>query len=281
MGDVIGVVGLGVMGSAMAGHVVAAGHVVHGFDTDPAKVAAFAGTAAASTAEIVERSDIVLLSLPSPEALETVAADVATVGGDGLIVVEMGTLALTDKLAARDRLAAVGVTLLDAPVSGTGLQAADATLVVYCSGPTAAFERVRPVFDLLARKAYDLGEFGNGSRMKFLANLLVSVHTLAAAEAHALGSAAGLDPGVVQEVIAAGVGSSRLFEIRGPMIAARVYEPPSARLAIVAKDAAIISEFARGLGASTPLLDAALPLYRRAMAEGLSDLDAAALRELL
>ena len=282
MSDVMGVIGLGVMGSAMSSHVIRAGHEVHGFDTDPDKLSAFGGVSAASVAEVVEASDIVLLSLPSPEALAVVTEQIATTpGSNSLIVVEMGTLSLADKFAAESRLLSVGATMLDAPVSGTGLQAADATLVVYCSGPTDAYERVRPFFDLLGQKSYDLGEFGNGSRMKFVANLLVSVHTLATAEAHGLGAAAGLDPQLVQEGISAGVGSSKIFDIRGPMVASSTYEPPSARMAIILKDAGIISEFARSTGAITPLLDATIPLFEQGIAEGIGHLDAAALRKLL
>jgi putative dehydrogenase len=282
MSDVMGVIGLGVMGSAMSSHVIRAGHEVHGFDTDPDRLSSFGGVSAASVAEVVEASDIILLSLPSPEALATVTEQIAnSPGADHLIVVEMGTLSLEDKFAAKSRLSSVGVTMLDAPVSGTGLQAADATLVVYCSGPTEAYERARPFFDLLGQKSYDLGEFGNGSRMKFVANLLVSVHTLATAEAHGLGAAAGLDPQLVQEVISAGVGSSKIFDIRGPMVASSTYEPPSARMAIILKDAGIISEFARSTGAITPLLDATIPLFEQGIAEGIGHLDAAALRKLL
>lgn len=281
MSDVIGVVGLGVMGSAMSSHIVAGGLEVYGFDTDPERMASFAGTSVDSIREVVEQSDIILLSLPSAEALAAVTDQIASAAPDGLIVVEMGTLSLDDKLSAQTKLANAGATMLDATVSGTGLQAADATLVVYCSGPTEAYERVRPVFDLLSQRSYDLGEFGNGSRMKFVANLLVAVHTLATAEAHALGEAAGLDPQLVQEVISAGVGSSKIFDIRGPMVAASSYEPPSARMSIILKDAGIIANFARGVGATTPLLDAAIPLYQQGKDEGLGDLDAAALRMLL
>lgn len=281
MSDVMGVIGLGVMGAAMSSHILEAGHDVHGFDTDPEKLSSFAGVGATSVAAVVEQSSIVLLSLPTPEALAVVTEQIATSGPEGLIVVEMGTLSLEDKLAAQSRLASVGITMLDAPVSGTGLQAADATLVVYCSGPTEAYERVLPFFDLLGQKSYDLGEFGNGSRMKFVANLLVAVHTLATAEAHGLGAAAGLDPQVVQEVISSGVGSSKIFDIRGPMVASSTYEPPSARMAIILKDAGIIADFARTTGAVTPLLDAAIPMYERGVAEGIGDLDAAALRMLL
>lgn len=269
------------MGSAMSSHIIAGGLEACGFDTDPEMLASFAGTSVDSVGEVVERSDIVLLSLPTADALAAVTDQIVGAEPEGLIVVEMGTLSLEDKLSAQTKLTNAGATLLDAPVSGTGLQAADATLVVYCSGPSEAYERVRPVFDFLSQKSYDLGEFGNGSRMKFVANLLVAVHTLATAEAHALGAAAGLDPQLVQEVISSGVGSSKIFDIRGPMVAASSYEPPSARMSIILKDAGIIAEFARGLGATTPLLDAAIPFYEQGKAEGIGDLDAAALRMLL
>lgn len=276
----VGVIGVGVMGGAMAGHLVDAGFEVCGYDVDAAKAAASAATPVDSVAEVAARSDVVLLSLPSAIALDTVAAGLAAAEPAGLVAVEMGTLPLEAKRQAHDRLAAVGCDLLDAPVSGTGLQAADATLVVYSSGSRAGFERAAPLFDVIGRRSYDLGAFGNGSRMKFVANLLVAVHTLAAAEAHALGAAAGLDPEVTQEVISAGVGTSSMFDIRGPMMVADSFDPPSARLAIIRKDAGIIADFARSIGAGTPLLDVALPLYERGLDAGLGDLDAAALRRL-
>ncbi len=276
----VGVIGVGVMGGAMSKHLVDAGFEVCGYDVDPAKVAASAATGVDSIAEIASRSDVTLLSLPSTAALEDVSAELAAAAPSGAVAVEMGTLPLEVKQQAYERLAAAGCDLLDAPVSGTGLQAADATLVVYSSGSRAGYERALPIFEVIGRRSYDLGDFGNGSRMKFVANLLVAVHTLAAAEAHALGAAAGLDPEVTQEVISAGVGTSSMFDIRGPMMVADSFDPPSARLAIIHKDADIIAGYARTIGSETPLLDAALPLYRRGLDAGLGDLDAAALRRL-
>jgi len=276
----VGVIGVGVMGGAMSGHLVAAGFEVYGFDVELAKVVASAATPVDSVAEMAARSDVVLLSLPSVDALDTVAAELVAAEPDGLVAVEMGTLPLEDKQRAHDRLAAAGCDLLDAPVSGTGLQAADATLVVYSSGSDSGFERAAPIFDVIGRRTYHLGAFGNGTRMKFVANLLVAVHTLAAAEAHALGEAAGLDPALTQDVISAGVGTSSMFDIRGPMMVADRFDPPSARLAIICKDAGIIAAFARAVGTETPLLDAALPMYRRGLDADLGDLDAAALHRL-
>ncbi len=276
----IGVVGLGVMGSAMSGHLLAAGYQVHGYDIDEEKVDRLreaGGTAHASGAAVATASELVLFSLPTVDSLDAATEDVAAGAHPGLVAAEMGVFPIEAKTRARDRLAQVGVELLDVPVSGTGLQAADASLVVMFSGSRESYERTKAVFDVVGRATYYLGAFPNGSVMKFIANLLVAVHNLASAEAHALGIAAGMDPQVVQEVISDGVGASKIFDIRGPMMAADTYEPPSARLSIILKDAGIISAYAKSVGAPTPLLDAAIPVYEQSKAAGLGDLDAAAL----
>jgi 3-hydroxyisobutyrate dehydrogenase-like beta-hydroxyacid dehydrogenase len=268
------------MGSAMSGHLLNAGYEVHGFDVIPDRVEAFAGLGGipeSSGAAVAASSDIVLLSLPTVQSLDEATADVAARAHDNLIVVEMGVFPMDAKERAQQRLADVGVELMDVPVSGTGLQAADASLVVFASGSEAAFTRTAPIFDVIGRSTHFLGDFGNGSIMKYIANLLVAVHNLATAEAHALGIAAGMDPALVQRVMSDGVGSSKIFDIRGPMMVADTYDPPAARLAIILKDAGIIKAFAEGVGAPTPLLDTAIPIYEKSKADGLGDLDAAAL----
>jgi 3-hydroxyisobutyrate dehydrogenase-like beta-hydroxyacid dehydrogenase len=234
------------------------------------------GQPAHSAAEVSTIAGLVVFSLPTTAALAKVAGEVAEAGAETRICLETGTFPLADKFAARDVLAGAGIELLDTPLSGTGLQAADATLVIFASGSEGAFEQARPVFDAIGRSTHYLGEFGNGSKMKYVANLLVAVHGLAAAEAHALGIAAGLDPARVQEVMEDGVGSSKIFEIRGPMMVADDY-PPAARLDILLKDSTLIRDFARSVGAPTPLLDATVPAYEAASDAGLGDLDAAAL----
>ncbi|HEX9848514.1 MAG TPA: NAD(P)-dependent oxidoreductase [Acidimicrobiia bacterium] len=282
----IGVVGLGIMGMAYARNLLAAGHEVSGFDVDPARLETLGeigGSPADSNAAVARASDVLLVALPRVSALHD-----AVEGPDGLlegvgkdlIVVEMSTFPLAAKDQARHALATVEAIMIDAPVSGTGIQAEAAEIVVYASGDRGAIERVRPVFDVIAKASYDLGEFGNGSKMKFVANLLVSVHNLATAEAFVLGTKGGLDPARILEVISAGVGSSRIFEIRGPMIVADDY-PPAARLSMFIKDIAVIGEFARSIGVPTPLLDATLPWYQEAVEQGLGEMDAAALARLL
>ncbi|MGH8914468.1 MAG: NAD(P)-dependent oxidoreductase [Acidimicrobiia bacterium] len=284
MSDKIGMIGLGVMGSAMAANLISAGHDVLGHDIDPEKLTALVaggGTGASSAGEVASVCDVVVLSLPTVAALTQVAEEIAaSAHQEGLICLEAGTFPLEAKMSARQVLTAAGVDLLDTPLSGTGLQAADATLVVFASGSRQGYERARPVFDAIGRSTHYLGEFGNGSKMKYIANLLVAVHGLAAAEAHVLGIAAGLDPARVQEVMEDGVGSSKILEIRGPMMVADDY-PPAARLDILLKDSKLIRDFARSVGAPTPLLDTAVPVYEQSSAAGLGDLDAAVLCRFL
>ena len=282
--DVIGYVGLGVMGSAMTSHLLDAGREVHGFDVDPARMEAFAtngGIAESSAGAVARASGIVVFSLPKVPILESVAAEVASAAHDNLLCIETGTFPLDAKQSAFEVLAAAGVELMDVPLSGTGLQAADATLVVFASGSATGFERAKPLFDVIGRSTHYLGAFGNGSIMKYIANLLVTIHNLSTAEAHALGMAAGMDPALVQTVMSDGVGSSKIFDIRGPMMVADHYEPPAARLDIILKDATIIKAFAESKGVVTPLLDASLDVYRESSEQGLGDLDAAALCRFL
>ena len=279
MAERIGMIGLGVMGSAMARNLLTAGHRVMGFDIDAAKSEALVAEGlldTGSAGEVAADSDLVVFSLPTVTALSTVTAEVAANAHDGLLCLETGTFPLDAKMTARSLLAAQGVELMDTPLSGTGLQAADATLVIFASGSRDGFERALPVFDAIGRSSHYLGAFGNGSRMKYIANLLVAVHNLATAEAHALGIAAGLDPALVQKVMTDGVGSSKILEIRGPMMVNDDY-PAAARLDIILKDARIIKDFAESVGAPTPLLDAAIPVYVESSAAGLGDFDAAVL----
>ena len=274
---------MGIMGTAYAKNALAAGFPVIGYDIDGSRVENLehmGGTPSSAPGEVAAASDVALLALPKVPALDDVVKDLAAEARTDLLVVEMGTFPLEAKLRARDTLAEAGVACLDAPVSGTGLQADAGEIVVYASGDPDGIEAARPVLDAIAAEIFDVGEFGNGSRMKYLANLLVSVHNLVTAETLVLARAAGLDPERVLEVISAGVGTSRIFEIRGPMMVKDEY-PPAARLDMFIKDIGVITDFARSVGAPTPLLDASLSWYEDAVGAGLGDLDAAALARLL
>ena len=126
-----------------------------------------------------------------------------------------------------------------------------------------------------------VGEFGTGSKMKFVANLLVAIHNVAAAEAFVLGRQAGLDPQRLYDLISQGAGTSRMFEVRGPMMVEGDYDKGSARLTLFMKDLDVIGAFARAVAAPVPLFSATLPLYTSGMAQGLQDLDPASVHAVL
>jgi 3-hydroxyisobutyrate dehydrogenase-like beta-hydroxyacid dehydrogenase len=178
----------------------------------------------------------------------------------GSLLVECSTLPLTAKEEARAALADAGITVLDCPLSGTGAQAVTKDLAVYASGERAACERCRPIFDGFARSSHYTGPFGNGTRMKLVANLLVSIHNAAAAEAFVIGMKAGLTPEMIYEVIGAGAGTSRMFEVRGPMMVEARYDEATMKIDVWQKDVQVITDFARELGCPTPLFAAAAQL---------------------
>ena len=161
-------------------------------------------------------------------------------------------------------------------MSGTGAQAAVKDIVIYASGEKKKIAALKPMFAVFSRAAYDVGAFGNGSRMKYIANLLVTIHNVSTAEAMVLGIKAGLDPKMVYDLITAGVGSSRVFEVRGPMMVKDRYKNASMSIKLYQKDISVIDAFAHGLGVPTPLFTAALPVYAKALEMGLGDSDTAA-----
>ncbi len=283
-GTTVGVVGLGIMGSAMSTHLMAAGFVVVGVDPVAGAQEALVergGRAADDLGALGREAGVVLTSLPSSVAALEVARGLASVASAGTIVVETSTLSPAVKRECRDVLAEAGVVLLDCPLSGTGAQARDRDLVVLGSGDAEAFEQVRPVLEAFARSVRHVGPFGNGTTMKLVANLLVSIHNASTAEAFALGVAAGLDPQVLWETVREGAGGSVIFDKRGPLMVERSYRPATARVSMFVKDVGLVQELASDVGVATPVLDATLPLYVEAAENGWDDADAAALLEIV
>ena len=284
---VAGFIGLGTMGSALSAHLLAAGYQVTGYDTDPARLAAHAGRggqAAGSPADAAARADVVVTSLPSASALLEVAAGEAGLASGprrDLVVIETSTLPVAVKRQARDALAGSGAVLLDCPLSGTGGQALAGNVVAYLSGPADAKARALPVLRACTRGVHDLGEFGNGSAVKFIANLLVAIHNAAAAEALVLAERAGLDLAAVLTAVADGAGSSDMFKVRGPAMAAADYSGPGMATEMFAKDLDIIAGFARETGTPTPLFALASSFYAAALAQGHAEDDTACVHAVL
>lgn len=278
----VGVIGLGIMGLAIARNLMKGGFDVVGFDIDSTRTSALSsagGTAARSVTAVAEACGVILSSLPSDAALAEVVGELGRVRRKA-IVVELSTLALDLKSAARERLATSEMTLLDCPISGTGAQAVNRDLVVFASGDESAMKQCAPVFAAFAKAHPYVGPFGNGMKLKLIANLLVAIHNVSTAEAVALGRRAGLDLDVLLKVIGPGAGGSRMLDIRGPMMVRGDYEPATMKLDVWQKDMDLIANFAAALGANTPLFDATKSLYAEATAEG-GTRDAAAVHDVL
>ncbi len=282
--DVVGIVGLGIMGGAFAQNLIAAGWHVIGYDVAPARRRAMAKHGveiAASAVEVARRARRVITSLPKPSALIETARAIAKAGLPQCIIVEMSTFALEDKSKAEAVLGKAGHIMLDCPVSGTGAQAAAKDLVVYASGDSRAIKKLRGLFSGFTRAVHDVGAFGNGSRMKYVANLLVAIHNVASAEAMVLGMKAGLPPQLIFDLVKTGAGNSRIFELRAPMMVKNNYSQPTMKISVWQKDMDVIDSYARKIRVPTPMFDASKAIYARALTSGHSTEDTAAVCAVL
>ena len=280
----VGVVGLGIMGGAFAHNLAKAGWRVVGFDIDPARnrVMAKAGVQIApDVAALAREAPTIITSLPKPAALDATVTAIVKAGVSPRLIVEASTFTIEDKRNAERVLRKAGHVMLDCPVSGTGTQAKAKDLAIYASGDSKSIRKLRPLFSAFARAVHDLGAFGNGSRMKYVANLLVAINNVASAEAMVLGLKAGLPARTVFEMVRTGAGNSRVFELRAPMMVSNRYDHPSMKVSVWQKDMAVIGDFARQLRCPTPMLDATVPIYNKAMRIGHAEHDTAAVCAVL
>jgi L-threonate 2-dehydrogenase len=284
MDKTVGIIGLGIMGGAIARNLVERGWNVIGFDLDAARRNELASAhirIASDAAEIARDAPIIMTSLPSAAAVDETARAISRSTRSQRIVIELSTLSLADKLRFEAILTEAGHIALDCPLSGTGAQAKLRDLVVYASGDSGAIARCMGLFGDFTKQSADLGTFGNGSRMKFIANHLVAINNVATAEAMILAERAGLDAKMVVDMVGPGAGGSRMFQMRAPMMVDRVYEPATMKVSIWKKDMAIIAEFADDVGCETPLFTLTQPVYTEAMSMGLGDQDTASVFEVL
>ncbi len=280
----VGIVGLGIMGGAFARNLVTAGWRVVGYDIDASRcrATARAGVEIAPDAKaLAAEVKTIITSLPKPAALDATVDAIIQARVSPRVIIEASTFAIDDKLRAERALRKAGHVLLDCPVSGTGAQAKTKDLVVYASGQPKAIRALRPLFAGFARAVHDLGAFGNGSRMKYVANLLVAINNVASAEAMVLGLKAGLDAQTVFDMVRSGAANSRVFELRAPMMVKDRYDDASMKISVWQKDMAVIGEFAHSLGCPTPMFDASVPIYERAMRGGHAAHDTAAVCAVL
>ena len=276
----VGVIGLGPMGGNIARLLLERQFKVSGFDLNPDCMAALDDTgldAAASVTEVAANADVIITSLPSAGALDAVIDGISEHDRAGQIVIECSTLTVDQKIAAHGRLAEAGKNMLDSPISATPAMLAKMMASIHISGDEAAYQECIAVFEGFTASNFYVGPVGNGSRMKILANYLVHVHITAAAECMALGQKAGLDPEMIYEVLRKSAGTSKMFEIRGAMMAKSDYrEGGGTMFAIYEKDSSIITEFAAQMKSPIDLYVSARQKMNSAMALGLGHLDTSA-----
>jgi len=285
MSQRIGILGLGEMGGMAARLLLARGCAVSAVDRPSAAWLKEAGGERVPDAKsLSEQCDVVILLLASEDAVEdAVFGEKGLVAGarDGLIVADMGTFAVALKERIRDALAESGAVALDTPISGTPQAMETGRAVIMRSGDAAACEVVRPILEILAPKCPHVGPFGHGMKLKFVLNSLVINHVLVAAEALNMGIASGLDPQQIIDVVTPSVATSTQFELRGPLMAERKWDPPTAPARLVYKDTRYIVEHAKALGVPAPVSTITRDLYERVAEMGLLEKELAIIFEAL
>jgi len=263
---VVGIVGLGLLGHAIASRLLTAGHQVVGYDVLPDKIAAITargGKGARSAADVTGASEIVFTVLPS-----LATAEEAIVGRGGFLegsragqtVAQVSTIspALTERLARE--VEGRGRAFLDCPISGTSGQVTNGSGIFIVGGDRAVYERWRPVLEVVLPQALYAGRAGHAMFVKLAANLLIALHSAAAAEALTLVKKAGLDTALVLDILTASAATSRMLEVRGPLIVKNEF-PPQMKLELFMKDLHLIQDAAGAAGAAVPLTDVAERLY--------------------
>lgn len=278
----IGFVGLGAMGSGMAGSLLRAGFAVAGYDVRAEAVAAFresGGAGAGSPAEAADGADVLIVMVLNAEQADDVlfgSGSAASTLPRGAVVMLCSTVQPAYARATAARLEEMGLEMLDAPVSGGTIRAGDGTLSVMASGKPEVFERLQPVLDAVAGEVHRMGDApGLGSTMKLVNQVLAGVHLATAAEAMAFGARAGIDPQQILEVISSSAGNSWMFQNRMPHVLEDDYTPHSA-VDIWIKDLGLVLDAAKENSLPLPLSAAAFQLFMMASASGWGKLDDAA-----
>lgn len=256
----VAVLGAGAMGQALAPGMIATGWRVLGYDPSPEAVAGFVaagGLPRDGLQDAVREADIVISLLPGEAALSATSAGLKDIGGGGRLWIEASTLASASKDRARSISEESGWRMYDAPISGTAEQCRSGQGVGFLSGPVEWVAEVENLFRGVLARTHYCGAFGAGVATKLVANLLVTLHTVAASDALRLARGLGLDPEGVIAAIASGPASSAMFEARGPRMATGFYRPAAGALAVIAKDLDLIAAAADSVGCDLTLLSAA------------------------
>lgn len=269
----MGIVGVGLLGSAVAGVLLQAGYEVVGYDVLPEKVAALAaqgGKRAGSAAEVARRAGVVftiLPTLPSVEEALTGPEGVLEGGGTDTTIIQMSTISPDLATRMEGAARAQGAAFLDAPVSGTSSMVARRESVVTVGGDRAAFERCLPVLEALAKRVFHVGACGMGSHLKLVTNLVMGLNGVVLAEGLTLARRAGLDLAQTLEILGQGAAASKMLEVRGPLMLEGRFAPLM-KIDLFLKDIRLILEDAQELHVPLPLTGMMQQLYTAAVSGG-------------
>jgi 3-hydroxyisobutyrate dehydrogenase-like beta-hydroxyacid dehydrogenase len=280
----VGLIGLGKMGMPIARNLMERGFQITGYRRQGSpELAEAGGTVARSAAEVAASSDVIVSIVPDATAVRDVvcgAAGTLTTLRPRTVHIEMSTIDVDAKSRIRDAVRARGGDLLDCPISGSPGMVAPRLATTFASGEKASIDAVASVLDAISRWVYT-GPFGSGARMKYVANLLLAVHTVAAAEALALARRSGLDLGLVQRTIDSSIAGSAIWEQRGPMMAERRWSPAPGPVSTLGPILEQIEDCAASAGQPTPVFAAAKLVFDKALADGWGELDIACVHDQL
>jgi 3-hydroxyisobutyrate dehydrogenase len=279
----VGVIGLGKMGLPIARNLMERGFTVIGYRRSGSpELTAAGGTTAASAAEVAATADVLLSIVPTAENVEQIIkGPQGTLSAlqKGTIHIEMSTIDVDRKARLRDEVRASGGDLLDCPVSGSPGMVAPRLATTFASGDRKSVDKVSAVLDAISGPWVYTGAFGTGALMKYVANLLLAVHTVAAAEAMALARRSGLDLELVQKTLDNSIASSAIWQQRGPLMAERAWSPAPGPIRTLHPILEQIEDHATKTGLEASLFKAAKEVFDKALADGWGDLDIACVHD--
>jgi len=273
----LGFIGLGIMGTPMALRLKAGGHdlFIHTRSEPKPEVMAAGAVRCASAREVAERADIVFVMVPdTPDVAKVLFADDGVAGGlsKGKTVVDMSSISPIETKGFAQKINALGCDYLDAPVSGGEVGAKAGTLTIMVGGPEAAFERVKPLFELMGKNITLVGGNGDGQTCKVANQIIVALNIAAVGEALVFASKAGADPAKVRQALMGGFAASRILEVHGERMIKRTFNP-GFRIGLHQKDLSLALAGARSLGVALPQTAGAAQLMQVCAANGMQDLD--------
>ena len=281
----IGFIGLGIMGSPMAEHLIKAGHEVYLFSIPsiPETLTAAGGKACASGKEVAQNAEIIFTMVPDTPHVASALFDPNSVAEGltpGKTVVDMSSISPIETKAFAQKINALGCDYLDAPVSGGEVGAKAGTLTIMVGGPEAAFERIKPLFELMGKNITLVGGNGDGQTCKVANQIIVALNIAAVGEALVFASKAGADPAKVRQALMGGFAASRILEVHGERMIKRTFAP-GFRIGLHQKDLSLALAGARELGVALPQTAGAAQLMQACAANGGQDLDHSALVQAL